>query len=132
MGRFSPQLGWKSYVIPTNGPIPTTGLKIIRHSHKWADFTLTVTMTRRYVSRMTSIANRKKKQQKNTWDGRPLYCTCRRWESLPGRSSCKRGPKRCISPKRQKRPLGYEQSNTVQLFLVVVHGSILNKQTQKK
>ena len=26
MGRFSPQLGWKSYVIPTNGPIPTTGL----------------------------------------------------------------------------------------------------------
>ena len=66
MGLFSSKLGWKSYVIPTNGPVLTTGLKIICHSHKWADFMLTVTVTWRYVSRMTPVANRKKQKTPGT------------------------------------------------------------------
>ena len=45
------------HIIPTNGHIPKTELKIIHH--KWADFTLTW----RYVSQMTPMANWKEKTQ---------------------------------------------------------------------
>ena len=98
IGRFPqlcriPQLGRKSSFSQMGRFFPQLVLKIIRHSHNWAEkYTSFPQMGRfyidsrsdvwRYVSRMAPIANRKKKK-KTSWDGRSVSHTRRCRESIP-------------------------------------------------
>ena len=113
--------------IPTTGPIPTTrpkvihhshiwtvfptaGLKIICHSHNWTDaetYTSFPQMGRFYIDNRNDVTllfpNDTNPNRKITFQRRTtiLHTTAPGIDS--GRSSCKRGPYRCLCPKR--RPL---------------------------
>ena len=123
-------------LIPITGLIPPTWLKIICHSHKWADFSHN--LAENYI--IVIPTNRPILRWQSNWCG----VTLPEWRQLqiekdlglattilPHDSAgnwlwvalCKQGPQRYLYPKRQKYLLTQ---------FSVLQGNILNKQMQKK